>query len=74
MQESCISIQAAVKKGWSPPADVARFKRSARITVARVSDYSPGKKATFINFLTIKCLCCGPELTILARKMLDGDY
>ncbi|AJZ88785.1 hypothetical protein VW41_06945 [Klebsiella michiganensis] len=31
-------------------ADVARFYGHARITVARVGDYSPDEKTPFINF------------------------
>ncbi|ATF93482.1 hypothetical protein CO704_15875 [Cedecea neteri] len=34
-------------------ADVARFYGHARITVARVGDYSPDEKTPFINFLDI---------------------
>jgi hypothetical protein len=45
-------------------ADVARFYGHARITVARVCDYSPDEKTPFINFLDIFCLYSRRKLAL----------
>lgn len=60
------------KKDGRLPADVARFKRPARITVAIVSDYSSDKKTPFINFLSIKRLRYGLKMAAAATNMLAG--
>jgi hypothetical protein len=52
MQKSCIVCRSAQnKKKPLYPAASARFLSIARITVARVSGYSPDEKTPFINFL-----------------------